>query len=185
MHRGNLKIFGGFCLRLGAVMEFVISSRHYMLREVRLNVITTTHTRIKWNLRRGRVVSIPTLYLRGLGFKSRPWGGFSPIYLSCFFLGGPSWPIRHQYLEWDHYGFLRRLFTLPLLILTECFIFWVSLRGINVHSAYRLMSRRSRIAIIRHLCARAACFQQHEGGEVIARRTEGATVPAADSSRFR
>jgi len=47
---------------------------YYTLREVRLEIIITTHTRIKWNLRRGRVVSIPTLCLGGLSFKSRPWG---------------------------------------------------------------------------------------------------------------
>jgi hypothetical protein len=153
-----------------------------MLREVRLDIIITTRTRIKWNLSRGRLVSISTSYLGGLGFKSRPWGGVSWFIFRVFCR---SWQIRHQHLEWDHYGFLRHLFTVPLLILTECFIFWVALRGMNVHSAYRLMSRRSRIAITWHLCARAACFRRHEGEEVLDRRTEGATVPAAESSRFR
>jgi hypothetical protein len=57
-----------------------------MLREVRLVIIIATRTRMKWNLRRGRVVSIPTLYLGGLGFKSGLWGDFSPIYFSCFFV---------------------------------------------------------------------------------------------------
>jgi len=149
---------------------------YYMLREVRLDIIITTHTRIKWNLR-------PTSYFGGLSFKSRPWGGLSLFIFRVFLC--PSWQIQHQYLEWDHYGFVRHLFTVALLILTECFIFWVALRGMNVRSAHRIMSRRSRIAIIWHLCAPASCFKQHEGEGITARRTEVSTVPATESSRFR
>jgi len=150
---------------------------------MRLDIIITTHNHIKLNLRRGRVISIPILYFGGFSFKSHPWGGLSLFIFRVFFC--PSWQIWHQYLEWDHYGFFRHLFTVPLLILTDCFIFWVALRGMNVSSAYRIMSRRSRIAIIRHLCALASCFKQHEGEEITPRRTEGSTVPAVESSRFR
>jgi hypothetical protein len=144
-----------------------------MLRKVRLGILITTQNRIKWNPRRGRVVSIPTLHLVRLGFKSCPRIGVSRFILRVFYC--PSWHILHHYLEWDHYGFLRHLFTVTLLILTECFIFWVALRGMNVHTVYRQMSRRSRIAIIWHLCVWAACFNP------VARR-RGSLSPANGES---